>query len=215
MTQLSTTFRIRLSAAAFFLSGILFVVYPATRPFSDESSLDGAAAFATMAWLTSHILGIIAFTLIPLGLLGLYLSANRSDGPNWSFGALVLAILGAGLLLPFYGGEAYGLHAVGLEAQSRQDVDLLIMAQVIRSGPGLLLFAAGLILMALAAILAAISLWKTSPSSRWSGLPFALGMVLYIPQFFLSQPWRIAHGILVGVGCVWMGIELWKQIRRA
>jgi di/tricarboxylate transporter len=64
------TNRVRLSAAALVVAGILFVLYPAIRPFSNEASLQGAAAFASTEWLVAHVLAIVAFTLLPLGLLG-------------------------------------------------------------------------------------------------------------------------------------------------
>lgn len=66
--------RMRVGAGALVVSGVLFVIYPALRPFSDESSLLGAAAFGSGAWLVSHMLAIVAFALSPLGLLGLQYS---------------------------------------------------------------------------------------------------------------------------------------------
>ena len=40
--------------------------------------------------------------------------------------------------------------------------------------------------------------------------PFALAFALYIPQFFGTQPIRVAHGLLVTIGCVWIAAELWR-----
>jgi hypothetical protein len=39
--------RVRLGALSLAVSGILFVLYPLLRPFSEESSLQGAEAFAS------------------------------------------------------------------------------------------------------------------------------------------------------------------------
>lgn len=108
--------RIRFSASALVISGILFVIYPALRPFSDEGSLLGAAAFGSGAWLASHMLAIVAFTLLPLGLLGLQRSLLGTSAERLLFVAVVLSMIGTGFTLPFYGGEAYGLHALGQEA---------------------------------------------------------------------------------------------------
>jgi hypothetical protein len=46
--------RVRLGAAAFAIAAVLFVLYPAIRPFSDETTLQGAAASARRhgLWLT-------------------------------------------------------------------------------------------------------------------------------------------------------------------
>ena len=98
-----------LSASSLVISGILFVLYPALRPFSDETSLEGAAAFASTEWLVAHMLAIVAFTLLALGLLGLHNSLHSTAENSLAFWALMLCLLGIGLTLPFYGGESFGL----------------------------------------------------------------------------------------------------------
>ena len=42
-----STARVRLTSACFTVAGLLFVLYPAIRPFSDEKSLQGTAAFGS------------------------------------------------------------------------------------------------------------------------------------------------------------------------
>src|SRR5512146_1138713 len=96
----TSTARVRLGATALGLAGILFVLYPAIRPFSDEKSLQGAAAFASTEWLVAHILGMLGFTLIGLGLLGLHITLRETRGERLAFGAVVVGWLGIGLTLP-------------------------------------------------------------------------------------------------------------------
>ena len=57
---------------ALLLSGLCFVAYPALRPFSDEKSLAGVHAFASARWTVAHSLGIFAFILLGVGLVGVY-----------------------------------------------------------------------------------------------------------------------------------------------
>ncbi|WP_066318729.1 hypothetical protein [Bacillus sp. FJAT-29814] len=199
------------STLSLFISGILFVLYPAIRPFSDESSLEGAAAFASTEWLIAHICAIIGFTLLPLGILGLHILMKDTVLKSMTQSSLVLCILGIGFTLPFYGGETYGLHAIGLEALSRHNTELVSMANVVRSGPGLILFIIGLLLLAAASIIVAITIWKSGTHKKWSGIPFALGISLFLPQFFAGQPLRVAHGFLVFLGCVLISVYLWRQ----
>ncbi|MDA9506916.1 hypothetical protein XI09_20250 [Bradyrhizobium sp. CCBAU 11386] len=201
----------RLSAGALVISGILFVTYPALRPFSDERSLLGAAAFGSGAWLVSHMLAMVAFTLLPVSLLGLQRSLLGTSAERLLFVALVLSMIGTGFTLPFYGGEAYGLHALGQEAMRQHSDSPLGLVEIIRSGPGLVMFLAGLLLLAAAAIATATALWRSGRYPKASGVPFAVGMSLYIPQFLGAQPLRIAHGLLVAVGCVWIAACLWRQ----
>ncbi|MFI5272204.1 MAG: hypothetical protein ACHQ4H_04125 [Ktedonobacterales bacterium] len=205
------TARIRLGAASLAVAGVLFVLYPAIRPFSDETSLQGAQAFASTAWLVAHILAMVAFTLVELGLLGLYLALQENVAEGNAFWALVVSLLGIGLTLPFYGGEAFGLHAIGQEAIKEQRAALVGLTDVVRSGPELVMFVVGLLLLAVGAIVAAIAIWRSGVLPRWSGVPFALGFALYIPQFFGTQPIRVAHGVLVAVGCLWIAASMWRR----
>lgn len=211
MKNSAFTSRIRISSTALATAGILFVLYPALRPFSDEVSLQGAAAFASQNWLLAHMLAMVAITLLPVGLLGLFLSLQETALERLGYWALVLAMVGAGLSLPFYGGEAFGLHAIGQEALRQQSASLLDVAAIVRSGAGLGMFLIGLLLLAISAILVAIMVWKSGEYSKWSGIPLAVGIALYIPQFFFAQPIRVAHGILVAIGCLWLAADLWRQ----
>ncbi|MHC0039741.1 hypothetical protein [Pseudoneobacillus sp. C159] len=204
-------FLMRFSAICFVISGILFVLYPAIRPFSDETSLEGANAFASTEWLVAHTFAIVAFTLLHLGLLGLHNSLKNTALKSLSFSAVVFLLLGIGLTLPFYGGETYGLRAIGLEAIAQQNVALVSLANVVRSGPGLIMFLIGLLLLAIASIIVAITIWRSGSYHKWSGIPFALGISLFIPQFFGGQPLRVAHGFIVGLGCLLIAIGLWRH----
>ena len=203
--------RVRISAAALTIAGILFVLYPALRPFSDEVTLRGAAAFASPNWLVAHMLGMVAFTLLPLGMLGLHDVLQVSGAERLGFWAVVLSWIGIGLILPYYGGEAYGLHAIGQEALRRHSADLMSLADVVRYGPGLVMFAVGLLLLAVAAITVAVAVWRSDRLPKWSGVPFAIGFALYMPQFYGSQPLRVAHGLLVAIGSVWLAVVLWRE----
>jgi hypothetical protein len=213
MNQLNKSSRLRLNAAALIISGIFFVLYPALRPFSDEISLKGATAFSSPYWLLAHMLAMIAFTLLPVGLLGLYNTLQSTMVERSGYWALILSMLGIGFTLPFYGGEANGLHAIGQEAIRQQNADILQLADVIRSGPGLIMFLIGLLLLGIATIIAAIAIWRSGIYQKWSGIPFAIGFALYIPQFFGAQPIRVVHGLLIAFGCLWIAIDLLRQSR--
>lgn len=206
---------IRLGSGALAVAGILFVLYPAIRPFSDETSLQGAAAFASTAWIVAHLLAMGGFILLALGLLGLHSALQDSSVVRLSFWALVVGLIGVGLTLPFYGGEAFGLHAIGQEALRQHNAALVSLTVVIRGEPQLLMFTAGLLLIGISAIIVATAVWKSGTFAKWSGLPFALGFTLYLPQFFGTQPIRVAHGLLVMAGCLWIAWGLWRQSSRS
>ncbi len=85
--------RLYLTIIAFVASGVLFALYPLIRPFSDETSLQGARAFASASWLVAHSLAMAAFLLLGLGLLGLYTLLRdsaverRRSGPSFWAGS--------------------------------------------------------------------------------------------------------------------------------
>ena len=99
----ANAFRVRLAAMALIVAGILFVLYPALRPFSDEASLQGAAAFAATEWVVAHVLAMLGFILLTFGLLGLYISLQETTVERFAFRGLVLSWLGIGLTLPSTG----------------------------------------------------------------------------------------------------------------
>ncbi len=77
------------------------------------------------------------------------------------------------------------------------------------------MFGAGLALLAVGSVMAAIVVWKSDLFGKWSGAPFALALVLYVPQFFGRQPLRVAHGLLVAAGCQWLAAGLSQVSRRS
>src|SRR4051794_39403707 len=95
--------RVRLGALALAIAGVLFVLYPALRPYSDETSLQGAAAFASNAWIVAHVLAMLGFVLVALGLLTLYATLRDTPAEGLAFIALIATWIGVGLTLPYYG----------------------------------------------------------------------------------------------------------------
>lgn len=202
--------RIRLASVSLVIAGILFVLYPAIRPFSDETSLVGAAAFASPAWIVSHVLAIVAFTLLGAGLLGLYLLLQNGSCGRLALRSIVVTWLGIGLTLPFYGAEVFGLHALGKRALAEQSAEWIALADDIRYGSGFLMILAGLLLIGIGSILVVMVIWKSGALPKWAGVLFTMGFLLYLPQFLGTQPLRVAHGVLVAAGCMGIAAGLWR-----
>lgn len=195
VTTSTTTRRPTLGAAAFVVAGLMFLLYPAVRPAGDD-----AAAWASSAWVASHLFAMIGFILVPIGLFSL---------PTARL-ALVTSWVGAGLTLPYYGAEDFGLHVIGQRALSTNDPGLAELGDAFRFHPvASTTFALGLLLLAVAGVLTAIAIWR-SALPRWSGVPLAAGFVLFFPQFYTPMEVRTAHGVLMAVGCVWVGVSVWR-----
>jgi hypothetical protein len=204
--------RIRLGAVALAATGVLFLLYPAFRPWHDETTVSGAIASMTSArWVAAHLFAMIGFILMPLGLLALHRLLSGTRGERLTAAAVVTSWIGAGLTLPYYGAEDFALHAVAQKAVANPSIDLLNLVDAVRFGSvAATTFALGLILLGVGAVLAAVAIWRTAVLPRASGIPFAVGFALFIPQFYLPAAARIAHGVLILIGSVWLAAALWR-----
>jgi thiol:disulfide interchange protein len=78
----------------------------------------------------------------------------------------------------------------------------------------LTIFGTGLVLLAAAAILAAIAVWRSEVLPRTSAVLFATGMALFLPQFFSPAAVRIGHGILLAASSIILAAALWASASR-
>lgn len=173
------------------------MVYPALRPYSSETGLPGAQAFASWRRTASHVSaigGLVVLTQLP---------QLRRLAPIGHVGPTLVAI-GAALVLPYYGAEAFGVGAVGRQVITTGDTSGLAAVEAIRYGvPALVLFGAGLILMACGGVVVGRALWRgPTLTARGAGLLLVLGLVLFLPQFYFPPVLRMAHGVVLGAGLV-------------
>jgi hypothetical protein len=209
--------RTRTGAAVLAVAGALFVLYPAVRPWHDESTVDGAIASMTSGrWVAAHAFAMVGFVLVPLGLLALRDFVARTRSESTMLAAVVLTWVGAGLVLPYYGAEDFALHAIASRAGRSPGLDVLGLVDATRFGAvQATMFAVGLLLLGVGAVLAAVGVWRCGMVSRSSGIVFAVGFGLFIPQFYGPAWVRIAHGVVVGVGLVWLALAMWRASVRS
>ena len=170
-------------------SAVAFVAYPALRPYADETGLAGLSAMGSDRWLWAHLLGMLGFALL--------IPATRSLAGG------SLARWGAILVLPYYGGETFGLHAIGAYATARQDPGLIEAVNGFRYQPvAITLFGLGLALLAVAGVRLIIGSRTADRLTRSAAVLTGVGLALYLPQFFGGPGLRIGHGVILGVGCL-------------
>lgn len=196
----------RIGPACFAGAGVLFILYPATRPWNDETADAGAlASMGSGWWLASHTFAIIGFILLALGVLSLRDRLAGGPGARAADAATLTAWLGAGLVLPYYGGETFGLFT----AAHASGVDLVAFSEAFRWHPlPSTLFLVGLLLLAATGVLIAVSLWRHAPVLRSAGIVAAVGLAWFAPQFYTPPPMRIAHGVVLGCGLILLGLTL-------
>jgi succinate dehydrogenase hydrophobic anchor subunit len=204
--------RTRWGALALAVAGVLFVLYPALRPWQDESTVEGAIkAMSSGAWVAAHLFAMVSFILVALGLLAVWNAVSRTRAERLALTAVVTTWIGVGLTLPYYGAEDFGLNAIARKAAEGQVLDLLGLADAVRFSPvPATTFALGLLLLGVGAVLAAVAIWRSGVLPRSSGILFAASFVLFLPQFFALPAVRITHGVLVAAGSIWVALALWR-----
>lgn len=203
--------RARMGAVAFALAGILFLLYEAAAPRRDQTTLEGAESWTTAGWAVAHLAAIVGLVLIPLGYGALRGCLEGTRNEKTAFLAATVGYIGSALTISYYGAEVYGLKAIGERAVEDGDAALTDVADAFRLDPtAVTVFTIGLAGIAVAAVLAAVAVWRSGSLNRWSGVPLAVLLVTMLPQYFLPQPGRIAWGALVAAAALWLAAELWK-----
>ena len=181
--------------------GVCFVLYPVLRPWHDETTAAGAAAaMGSPLWVASHSFAMIGFILLPA--VPILFALHEREGRKPLVVSAALLWLGVGLVLPYYGAEAFALNAVATFGGT----DLVAVSDAIRFGQVQgIAFVLGLLLIAVGAVFTAVGLAKAHP--WWFGVAFAAGFMLFAPQFAALPAVRIAHGVLIAVGCVMLALN--------
>lgn len=200
-----------LTSVAFVASGVLLVAYPLVRPFSSETGLQGARAFASTNWIVAHSLAMTGFILLGLALLGVVERLRDTRAERLAIWGLVLSWIGVGLTLPYYGAEVFGLHAVGQAAANQNDPGLMSIVDNIRWEVGIFWILGGLAILGIGVILLAIAIWRSGRLRRWSGIVLAVAFALYIPQFAAGQLVRVGHGVLILLGGLSLAWAVWPR----
>lgn len=203
----------RATAALAVVAGILMATYLLLRPYGDSrggQTSAAAEAFASPMWIWSHLAAAAA--LVALAALW----ATLVNGPmRWA------AILGAALVLPYYGAETFALHEIG--ARARVEPGVLALVPAVRDNPvAMTLFGVGLIVLAAAGVAAALA-WRRARKVDNDGgrddgrrpgrlatayLPLASVAALFLPQFFLPPVGRMTYGVLFAATAAYAGYVL-------
>ncbi len=185
------------AAAALGAAGIAFAVYPAVRGYGTETGMAGAALYARPAWLLAHLLGMAGFVLAATGLAAVDARAAR-----W-------ATWGAFGVLPYYGAEAFGLHALGVRVVETGHTDMTAAAHLFRYQPlALTLFTLGWVAFAAVGVRLLVLARRSSGSRRVGLLLAGAALVTYLPQFFLGPSGRITHGLALAAGLLVLAATL-------
>ncbi|MCZ4275351.1 hypothetical protein [Rhodococcoides yunnanense] len=201
----------KVGSAQWAFAAIMFLAYPILRPYSSEVGMEGAEAFGETSWVIAHVCAMLGFIAIALAMRSLEQLVGPSAGASAASVAVVVTWIGVGLTLAYYGAEAFALNALGAKAVSDADPAIMELADPIRNGAvQISMFGIGLLLVLIGGVYAALAVRSSGILPSWSGLPLAAGLILFAPQFFAPPAVRIAHGVLMFVGCLILAWAFWK-----
>lgn len=193
---------LRLGTTALALAGIMFALFPLTRPWQDAAGTNAGlvAATANSWWIPSHLFGALGFLLLAFATTAVLGVIMKGPGEPAARTMALLTMLGAGLILPYYGVESVGLHAVATTGELGDTASRVSLMEAMRNDPYALgTFGAGLQLMAAAGICLAVGIARAGEGSALPAIAVAVLLALYLPQYF-GAPWmRMTHGVLLGI----------------
>jgi len=179
--------------------------YLVLRPYGDVSGATtraAAEAFASPWWIVAHLCGALA--IASFGRLALRLAdVERSLTTRVARSA---GLAGTVLVLPYYGAETFGLHALGRRALEG-DMAALELVGVVRDQPAAMtMFVVGLLLLAVAGVLVALAWQRRGGRTRWAAWPLGLMVTAIAPQFYLPPEGRFTFGIAYAVAAAILAV---------
>ncbi len=196
---------IRLSGLSLILGGITLFVHYATHPQGES-----APYVAMPLWIPSHVLGFVAWSLILMGLVGLYLRQAEKAG-LFGFLAFVFAFVSG---MASGGGGLWGGAVFQVLYPNAGDPGGPLF-----TSPGARLVVDLLGIWILAFVLFALSTLRARVLPRagaWLVMPAALMAVLAVALFPFGSPVQyyiadVASAIL-GLGLIMWGYALWSGV---
>jgi uncharacterized membrane protein YiaA len=206
---------IRLGLLMLPLAGLLFTwAAIATSAFLDFPNAvvgpeEAARTYASVGYFLSQFIGyIVGLTLLTVGVfaLTLYLSEIRRE--RWTLVAMVLSILGIGLLLSHYGLSAYAVPVLG-KAYSDGVQNAVVLANAIFGEPTQSVFYVAFLLYSAGFILFGFGVWGSGALPKWAGALLALHAPLFsapLPDLF-----AVLGALLLVVGGGWITFAVLRR----
>src|SRR5215210_8146203 len=206
---------IRLGLLALPLAGLLTLLATiASTAFFDFSDTavdpeEVAQAYSSSGYFLSQFVGyILGLTLLTLGVFALtvYLSEIRRE--RWTLGAMVLSILGIGLLLSHYGLRTYAVPALG-GAYLEGAQNAVELTNAIFGDPTQSVFYAAFLLYSAGFILFGFAVWGSGTLPKWAGVLLAIHAPLLsgpLPDLF-----SVLGALLLVVGGGWVTFAVLRR----
>ena len=206
---------VRLGLLALPLGGLLILwATVASTTFFDFSNNgvepeEVAQAYGSSGYFLSQFAGyVLGLTLLTLGVFALTVYLSDIRGERWTLGAMVLSILGIGLLLSIYGLRAYAVPALG-GAYLSGEQGAVEMANVIFGDPTRSVFYAAFLVYSAGFIFFGFAVWGSGTLPQWAGVLLALHAPLLsapLPDLF-----SVLGALLLLAGGGWVAFTVLRR----
>jgi hypothetical protein len=170
---------------------------------------EAAQAYTSLGYFLSQFVGfVVGLTLLTVGVFALtvYLSEIRRE--LWTLVAMVLSILGIGLLLSHYGLSTYAVPVLG-EAYLDGVQNAIVLANTIFGDPTQSVYYAAFLLYSAGFILFGFGVWGSGALPKWAGALLALHAPLLTAP--LPNLISVLGALLLVVGGGWITFAVLRR----
>ena len=170
---------------------------------------EAATAYASLGYFLSQFVGyILGLTFLTLGVFALTVYLSEVRGERWTLIAMILSILGIGLLLSHYGLRTYAVPALG-GAYLDGAQNAVELANAIFGDPTQSVFYVAFLLYSAGFILFGFAVWGSGTLPRWAGVLLAIHAPLLsgpLPDLF-----SVLGALLLLVGGGWVTFAVLRR----
>src|SRR5262249_55217580 len=116
----SSLARLRVGAVALGVSSLLLAAFPLVRPFFPldprlpaETLAVASPSITSTRWVLAHLLAMVAFVVLPFGMLAVYAHLRAGPVEPLALRALAWSVAGVTLIMPMLGFETHVLPLLG------------------------------------------------------------------------------------------------------
>jgi hypothetical protein len=170
---------------------------------------EAATAYASLGYFLSQFAGyVLGLTLLTVGVFALTAYLSEVRGERWSLVAMVLSILGIGLLLSHYGLRTYAVPALG-GAYLNGEQNAVEMANVIFGDLAESVFYVAFLLYSAGFILFGFGVWGSGALPKWAGVLLAIHAPLLTAP--LPDLFSVLGALLLLVGGGWITLTVLRK----
>src|SRR5215218_10049585 len=207
---------IRLGLLTLPLAGLLLMwATIASSAFFDLSNAvfapeEVARASTSLGYFLSQFVGyVVGLTLLTVGVFALtvYLSEIRRE--RWTLVAMVLSVLGIGLLLSHYGLSTYALPVLGKAYLDGLQNAVVLANTILLDGLTRSVLYAAFLLYSAGFILFGFGVWSSGALPKWAGVLLALHAPLFTAP--LPDLFSVLGALLLLVGGGWITFAVLRR----